>query len=70
MKWEYDLIAAEIMKKVPNVVEPFYVDYGINADGIITKDPWGVLVKITVNEVIKFGHLMMTDLFTLAPNLL
>ena len=65
---KYDLIAVEIMKKVLNVVEPIYVDYGINADGLITKDPWGVVVKITVNGVIKFGHLMMTDLFTLAPN--
>ena len=25
-------------------------------------------MKITVNEVVKFGHLMMTDLFTLTPN--
>ena len=36
---KYDLIAAEVMKKVPNMVEPIYVDYGINADGLITKDP-------------------------------
>ncbi|KAL4554261.1 hypothetical protein LXL04_039619 [Taraxacum kok-saghyz] len=29
---------------------------------------WGVVVKITVNGVIKFGHLMMTDLYTLIPH--
>ena len=65
---KYDLIAADIMKKVPHQVEPIYVDYGINADGLITKDPWGVVVKVTKNDVVKFGHLMMTDLYTLAPN--
>ena len=65
---KYDLIAAEIMEKQPRMVDPIYVDYGLNADGLITKDPWGVVVKITMNNVIKFGHLMMTDLYTLTPN--
>ena len=65
---KYDLIVAEIMKKVPNTVEPIYVDYGLNADGLITKDPWGIVVKITTNNIVKFGHLMMTDLYTLNPS--
>ncbi|KAL4590760.1 hypothetical protein LXL04_003703 [Taraxacum kok-saghyz] len=38
---KFDLVAAELMKRVP---------------------------KITENEVVKFGHLMMTDLYTMAPN--
>ncbi|KAL4572543.1 hypothetical protein LXL04_019323 [Taraxacum kok-saghyz] len=60
---KFYLVAAEIMKRIPKVVEPIYVDYGINADG-----PMGILVKITVNEVVKYDHLMMTDLYTIAPN--
>ncbi|KAL4562111.1 hypothetical protein LXL04_034305 [Taraxacum kok-saghyz] len=64
---KFDLIASEIMKRDPKIVDPVYVDYGINSDGLITKDPWGIVVKITVNGVEKFGHLMMTDLYTLIP---
>ena len=63
-----DLVAADLMKRIPKKVEPIYCDYGINSDGQITKDPWGIVVKVTVNENVKFGHLMMTDLYTLAPN--
>ena len=65
---KFDLVAAELMKRAPKKVEPIYVDYGINSDELITKDPWGTVVKITVNDVVKFGHLMMTDLYTMAPN--
>ncbi|KAL4572567.1 hypothetical protein LXL04_019347 [Taraxacum kok-saghyz] len=57
-----------IMKKKPHEVNPIYVDYELNSDGLITKDPWGVVVKITTNGVVKFGHIMMTDLYTLIPN--
>ncbi|KAL4584282.1 hypothetical protein LXL04_008878 [Taraxacum kok-saghyz] len=39
---KFDLVAAELMKRVPKTV--------------------------TVNDVVKYGHLMMTDLFTMAPN--
>ena len=28
----------------------------------------GIVVKITVNDVVKFGHLMITDLYTITPN--
>ena len=65
---KFDLVAAEMMKRVPKVFVPIYYDYGINSDGLITKDPWGIVVKITENEIVKFGHLMMTDLYTMAPN--
>ena len=69
---KFDLVAANLMKKISKKiskkVEPIYCDYGINSDGLITKDPWGIVVKVTVNETVKFGHLMMTDLYTLAPN--
>ena len=65
---KFDLVAADIMKREAKTVDPIYVDFGINSDGLITKDPWGVVVKITVNGVIKFGHLMMTDIYTLTPN--
>ena len=65
---KFDLVAAELMKRVPKTVEPIYCDFGINADGLITKDPWGIVVKITVNDIVKFGHLMMIDLYTMAPN--
>ncbi|KAL4564661.1 hypothetical protein LXL04_028729 [Taraxacum kok-saghyz] len=65
---KYDLVAAELMKRVPVSVKPTYVDYGINSDGLITKDPWGVVVKITENDVVKYGHLIMTDIYTIAPN--
>jgi len=64
----FDLVAADLMKVIPKKVEPIYCDYGENADGLVTKDPWGVVVKVTVNDETKFGHLMMTDLYTLAPN--
>ncbi|KAL4590096.1 hypothetical protein LXL04_003015 [Taraxacum kok-saghyz] len=65
---KFDIVAAEIMKTVPKTVVPVYCDYEINSDGLITKDPWGIVVKITENDVFKFGHLMMTDLYTLALN--
>ena len=65
---KYDLVASDIMKKEPRIVDPIYVDFGLNTDGLITKDPWGVVLKITINGVIKFGYLMMTDLYTLTPN--
>ena len=65
---KFVLVAAEIMKRQPKVVQPIYVDFGINSDGLITKDPWGIVVKITVNDVVKYGHLMMTDLYTITPN--
>ena len=65
---KYDLVAAGIMKKKPIEVDPIYVDYGLNVNGLITKDPWGIVVKITTNGVVKFGHLMMTDLYTLILN--
>ena len=55
--WKYDLIAADIMNKEPRIVDPIYVDYGLNSDGLSTKDPLGVVVKIAMNGVIKFGHL-------------
>ena len=64
----FDIVAADLMKKIPKKVEPIYCDYGVNSDGLVTKDPWGVVVKLTVNEIVKYGHLMMTDLFTLPPN--
>jgi hypothetical protein len=64
----FDIVAANLMKKTPKQVEPTYCDYGMNSDGLITKDPWGVAVKVTVNDSIKFGHLMMTDIYTLPPN--
>ena len=35
---------------------------------MIPKDPWGIVVKVTINEIIKYGHVMMTDLYTLTPN--
>ena len=65
---KYDLVAAELMKRVPVSVKSTYVDHGINSDGLITKDPWGVVVKVTENNVVKFGHLIMTDLYTVEPN--
>ena len=65
---KFDLVAAEIMKRQPKVVQPIYVDFGINSDGLITKDPWGIVVKITENDVVKYGHLMMTDLYNISPN--
>ncbi|KAL4564663.1 hypothetical protein LXL04_028731 [Taraxacum kok-saghyz] len=37
---KYDVIAAGIMKKKPHEVDPIYADYGLNADGLITNDPW------------------------------
>ena len=65
---KFDLVAAELMKRVPKTVEPIYCDFGINSDGLITNDPWGIVVKVTVNDIVKYGHLMMTDLYTMAPN--
>ena len=64
----FDIVAADIMKVTPKKVEPKYCDYGPNSDGLITKDPWGVVVKVTLNNVVKFGHLMMTDIYTLPPD--
>ena len=26
------------------------------------------MVKVTVNDVVKFGHLLMTDIYTISPN--
>ena len=58
---KYDLVAAEMMKRPPHQVSPIYVDYGINSDGLIRKEPWGIVVKVTVNDVVKFGHLLVTS---------
>ncbi|KAL4592545.1 hypothetical protein LXL04_005545 [Taraxacum kok-saghyz] len=49
---KFDLVAAELTKRIPKTVEPIYCDFGINSDGLITKDPWGIVVKINVNEII------------------
>ena len=67
---KYDVVAAEMMKRPPHEVKPIYVDYGINADGLITKEPWGIVVKLTVGETVKYGHILMTDLYTITPNIL
>ncbi|KAL4568005.1 hypothetical protein LXL04_023605 [Taraxacum kok-saghyz] len=64
----FDIVAADLMKQIPKKVEPTYYDYGLNSDGLVTNDPWGVVIKVTVNDIVKFGHLMMTDLYTLPPN--
>ncbi|KAL4580016.1 hypothetical protein LXL04_016189 [Taraxacum kok-saghyz] len=63
----FNIVAADLMKKTPKKVEPTYVDHGLNSDGLVTKEPWGVVIKVTVNEIVKFGHLMMTDIYTLPP---
>ena len=36
---KYDVVAAGIMKMKHHEVEPIYVNYGLNADGLITSDP-------------------------------
>ena len=48
---KYDVVAAGIMKMKLHDVEPIHLDYGLNVDGLITSDPWGIVVKITTNGV-------------------
>ena len=67
---KYDVVAAELMKRPPHEIKSIYVDYGINSDGLITKEPWGVVVKVSVGETPKHGHILMTDLYTITPNIL
>ena len=52
---KYDVVVAGIMKMKPHVVEPTFVDYGINANGLIVFDPWGIVVKISLNGVENFS---------------
>ena len=51
---KYDVFAARIMKKKPHELNPIYVDYGLNADGLITKDPWGIVLDRDLARVTNF----------------
>ena len=60
--WElakFHVVATGIMRGTPHVVEPNFVDFGINSDGLILFEPSSVIVKITLNGVTKFNRLDM-----------
>ena len=65
---KYDVIAAGLMKMKPHVVQPTFVEYGINADGLTVFDPWGVIVKNSLNGVETFSKMLLTDIYTIFSN--
>ena len=65
---KYDVVAAGLMKMKPHIVEPVFVDHGLNANGLILFEPWAFVLKIIINGVEKFSKMLMTDIYTIFPN--